>query len=147
MRISLQRHIDAPIETVFAAVAKVGRFAGDADGLAGIENLKRQGAGGAAREPFRPGGPRGAPALQVTEYQPPERVGIVSEQRGTRWETLFSVQPAEGGTLLAMVMTARAGNLLSRAVLPFMRASIRRSIERDIDAVKAWCETGPQQGR
>jgi hypothetical protein len=76
----------------------------------------------------------------VTEYQPPERVRLVSEAGGAVWDTLFSVRAANNGTVLAMEMTATANNLVSRLLLPLMRKPIASAIETDLQAVKEWCE-------
>lgn len=77
--------------------------------------------------------------MEVTEYRPPESVGLVTRQRGMRWETLFSARPENGGTLLAIHMEVIADSRLSRLSLPLMRGTILRSLQSDIDRVEAWC--------
>ena len=142
MKISLQRHINAPIETVFDAIAHIESFSRASPDIVGIEYLTEQkrGVGTRFRETRRMGRREAATELEVTEYDPPERVRLVSEAGGAKWDTVFSVRPASNGTVLAMDMTATPNNVVSRLMLPLMRRPISRAIENDLRAVKEWCE-------
>jgi uncharacterized protein YndB with AHSA1/START domain len=142
MKISLQRQVNAPMEVVFDAIAHIENFSQAAPHIVGVEYLSEQkrGVGTRFRETRRMGKREAATVLEVTEYQPPERVRLVSEAGGAVWDTLFSVRAANNGTVLAMEMTATANNLVSRLLLPLMRKPIASAIETDLQAVKEWCE-------
>jgi len=142
MKVELQVHIDAPIETVFDAIAHIDSFMRASPAIVGVEYLteRKRGVGTRFRETRRMGNREASTELEITEYDPPERVRLVSEAGGAVWDTLFAVRPTNNGTVLAMTMTATARNLISRLLLPLMRKPIARAIEDDLQAVKKWCE-------
>jgi uncharacterized protein YndB with AHSA1/START domain len=142
MEIRLQRHINAPIETVFDAIAHIDSFQRASPSIVGVEYLSKQkrGVGTRFRETRRMGNREATTELEITEYDPPDRVRLVSQAGGAAWDTLFTVRPANNGTVLAMTMTATGDNLISRLLLPFMKKPIARAIESDLNAVKTWCE-------
>ena len=78
--------------------------------------------------------------LAVTEYVENHRVRIVSDAGGTVWDTVFTVAPAEGSTELTMVMEARPYELRARITTPLIAGTVRKAVEQDLDAVKAFCE-------
>ena len=53
---------------------------------------------------------------------------------------VFSVESGDGHTKLDMVMDARAHKLLPRLMNPLVMGLIRKSVEGDMDLVKAFCE-------
>ena len=143
MEIKLQRHINAPIETVFDAIAHIDSYRRASPSVVGVEYLsaRKRGVGTRFRETRRRGNREASTELEITEYDPPERVRLVSEAGGAAWDTLFTVRPANNGTVVAMTMTATGKNLLSRLMLPLMRKPIARAIEDDLHAIKNWCES------
>lgn len=78
--------------------------------------------------------------LEVTEYEENERVRLISDAGGTIWDTLFTTEPRNGGTELAMVMEARPHTLLARISTPMIKGMVAKAIEADLDAVKEYCE-------
>ena len=104
---------------------------------------QRKGVGTRFRETRLMGKRKGSAELEVTEYVENERIRLVSDQGGTIWDTVFTVQPAaEGGVELKMVMDANAYKLLAKLLNPLIKGVIAKFIEKDMDAVKSYCEQG-----
>ena len=76
----------------------------------------------------------------VTEYLENESIRMVSDQGGTVWDTVFTVTPSDDGVDLTMVMDAKAYKLMAKFFNPLIKGMIRKFIEKDMDAVKAYCE-------
>ena len=85
-------------------------------------------------------GKRSSVDLEVTEYEPDARVRFVSDTHGTTWDTVFIVTPDGRGSVLAMTMDATGHGILPRIVNVLIQGTVRRAIEGDLDAVKAYCE-------
>ena len=67
---------------------------------------------------------------------------MVADSHGTIWDTVFTVKPAGDSTDLELTMDARAYKLLPKLMNPLIKSMIQTAIERDMDAVKAYCEHG-----
>ena len=79
--------------------------------------------------------------LEITEFVENDRVRMVADSHGTIWDTVFTVKPAGEGTDLELTMDARAYKLLPKIMNPLIKGMIRKAVERDMDAVKAYCES------
>ncbi len=141
-RAVVTRTIEAPADTVFRTVAHIDQFSQAIPHIVKVEFLSdvRTGVGTRFRETRRMKGKESTVELEVTEYVPGERVRIVADTHGTVWDTVFTVAPSAGGTLLTMAMEARPHRLLSRLMTPMVMGVIRKALEDDLDAVKAFCE-------
>ena len=80
--------------------------------------------------------------LEVTEYESPKRIRLVSDEGGTIWDTVFTVAESASGSTLTMVMNARPHKFLARIMTPLMQRMIAKAIESDMDAVQEYCESG-----
>lgn len=140
----ISRTIAASADRVFRTIADVREFSAAVPEIVGVELLseKRAGVGTRFRETRRYGKREVTTELEVTEHEKNQRIRIVSDTGGTVWDSLFTVRAADGGTQLELVMDARPHGLLARITTPLMRGVIRKAIERDMDAVKAYCEVG-----
>ncbi len=141
-QISITRTIAAPTDLVFRTVADIRNFSRAIPDIVGVEFLSdiESGVGTRFRETRRHGGKEFSNELEVTEYVDNDRVRIVADSHGTVWDTVFTVESESDGTLLRMVMDARPHSFVSRLSNPVMKGFIRKAIERDMDAVKAYCE-------
>lgn len=149
-RTVIARTIDAPVERVFRTIADIRHFSEAVPDIVGVEFLSetRTGVGTRFRETRKFGKREAANDLEVTEYVEDRRVRFVSDAGGTVWDTVFEVEAAGGGTTLEMAMDARPHTLLARLVTPLMKGVVRRAIAKDMDAVKAYCESasGGEEG-
>lgn len=142
--ITTTRTIAAEPAVVFDAVAHIETFQMIQPGIVAIEFLteSRQGLGTRFRETRLMGNRRATTTLEVTEYDPPKAVRLVADEGGTIWDTLFSVEPKEDGSVLSMTMEARPHTTKAKAVTPLIKPMIARAVGKDMDQVKAWCEGG-----
>ena len=138
------RTIDAAPETVFDTVAHIDTFSKALPHITNVEYLTDQtrGVGTRFRETRLFGKREGKTELEVTEYEPPSKVRLVSDAGGTVWDTVFMVSASDDGTRLAMNMDARPHTFVARLITPLTSRVVRRALERDMDAVKEYCETG-----
>ena len=78
--------------------------------------------------------------FDVTESIPNERVRIVNETHGTVWDSVFRVAPSNGHAVLTMRMETRSRRLHQKLLMPLIMLVIRKAVEKDMDAVQAYCE-------
>lgn len=140
----VRRTIDAPPELVFRTVSDIREFSKAVPDIVSVEFLSegRSGVGTRFRETRRFGKREAATELEVTEYEPGRLIRLVSESGGTEWDSVFTVAGDGEGTRLELVMDARPRGFLARITGALMGGMIRRALEKDMDAVKAFCEAG-----
>ena len=141
-RTTVTRTIDAPIELVFKTVADIKQFSQAIPHIVNVEILSeiQTGVGTRFRETRLMRGKEATTELEVTEYFENERIRLVSDAGGTIWDTVFTVAPKDGQTELTMTMDADAYKLLSKLMNPFIMGMVKKAVENDMDAVKAFCE-------
>lgn len=142
--VSVSRHIDASPEAVFDVVATPQRFADAVPDIKRVEILSevQEGAGVRFRETREIGGREAATELEITEHVRPDRVRIVADSHGSVWDSVFTVSPSGSGSELGLVMDARPYRFLSRITTVLMIPMFRRALEKDMDAVKHYLESG-----
>ena len=145
--VTVTRRVDAPADVVFRTVAQVEQFSQAVPGILRVEFLSevKSGVGARFRETRMMMGREASTELEVTEHVENERVRIVSEAGGALWETVFTVVPDGEGAELKMVMDARPQTTSARMTMPLVLGMVRTAVEKDMDAVKAFCERPSQQ--
>ncbi len=145
-RMTLTRTIDAPVDRVFETVSDISSFSEAIPEIVKVEMLSdvHVGVGARFRETRRMGRREHTVELHVTEYEKNDHVRLVSDAGGTIWDTVFTVRPAADGpgAELTMVMDARPYKVAAKVFTPVVSRLIRNAVERDMDAVKAYCERG-----
>ncbi|MBV7335637.1 SRPBCC family protein [Chloroflexi bacterium TSY] len=136
------RTIDAPVELVFDTVANINQFSQALPHIVNVEILSdtQSGVGTHFRETRLMNGKEATTELEVTEYVENERIRLVSDTGGTIWDTVFTVAAKGDQTELVMVMDANAYKLLPKLMNPLIKGMVKKAIEKDMDAVKAFCE-------
>ncbi len=139
---STSRQINAPAAAVFDAVADIEKFPEKSADIVSVELLTEQkkGVGARFRETRRMGKREGTTELECTEYVENERVRFVADQGGTVWDSVYTIKENADGTLLTLEMDARPHKLLAKIVVPFIVGMISKAVEKDMDAVKDYCE-------
>jgi len=140
---TVSTEIQASAEDVFKTVSEIENFSKAVPHIVNVEFLSdiKSGVGTRFRETRLMKCKEASTELEVTEYQPHDRVRIVSDTHGTVWDTVFTVKPAEEGRVtLTMTMEARAYKLLARLMNPLIKGMIKKAIQDDMAAVKAYCE-------
>ena len=139
--------VQAPVEAVFDCVAHIQNFSNAVPDISKIEFLtqSRRGVGTRFRETRVMKGREATTELEVTEYDAPHRIRLVSDEGGTIWDTVFTtIATADGGTRLEMVMDARPYKLMAKIVNPFIGRMISKAVEEDMNAVKTYCEAAAE---
>ena len=142
-RTTVTRTIDAPLESVFEAVSRVENFQKAVPEIIKVEFLSEvtSGVGTRFRETRLMGKKEASTELEITECVPNEHVRIVSDTAGTHWDSVFTVKPASpSGVELTLVMDAKAQTMSAKLMNPLIKGVIEKALERDMDAVKAFCE-------
>ena len=137
------RIIQAPIHLVFESVGHIENYAKVVPEIIRVEFLSEQksGLGARFRETRQMGKREGSTELEVTEYEPSQRIRLVADQGGTIWDTIYTTRELEGGRVeLKLVMEARAYKFLAKLFNPLIAGVVRKAIEKDMDRVKAHCE-------
>ena len=145
--VTVTRRIDAAADAVFRTVAHIEQFSQAVPHILRVEFLSevKSGVGARFRETRMMMGREASTELEVTEYVENEHVRIVSEAGGALWDTVFTVVPDGEGTALRMVMDAQPRSMSARMTLPLIIGTVRKAIEQDLDAVKAFCERQSRQ--
>lgn len=140
----ITRRIQAPAAQVFATVADIAQFKRAVPHIVEVEYLStaRSGIGTRFRETRLMKGKRITTELEVTEWVVNDHVRLVADTHGTVWDSLFEVRREKDATTLTLTMTASSVKLVPRMMIPLIHGMVRKAVEGDMDAVKAWCEKG-----
>lgn len=140
--IILTKSINAPINLVFNTIAHIEEFAKVVNDIVDVEFLSenKTGLGARFRETRMMKGKKASTELEVTEYKVDEKIRLVAEAGGTIWDTLFTVKEENGKTILAVTMNASAKNFFAKLFNMLIAGMITKSIDKDINAVKVYCE-------
>jgi ribosome-associated toxin RatA of RatAB toxin-antitoxin module len=140
--IKVTRQIKAPVEEVFRTVSDIRNFSKAVPDIVDVEFLSetKSGVGTKFKETREFKGRKAATVLEVTEYVENDYIRIVSDTQGTIWDSLFTVTDKDGGCELTLEMESRPYKFLSKILTPFMKNFINKALERDMDAVKEYCE-------
>lgn len=131
-RVERSARIGAPPETVFAYLADLGNLPEWQIGVVSAEQTSEGeiGVGSTAQVVRELMGQRIMAPLTVTEYDPPNRLGIGSEVSGVKATGALDLAPAgDDATDLRFAMEIRGSMLTS-----FMEPMIARAAEGDIEA-------------
>ena len=141
-RVTVSRTIAAPVEVVFEAVTNIERLAETSPDVVGVEFLtaSHHGLGTRFRETRKMKDREMVTELEITEFVENERSRMVADSHGTVWDTLFTVRPENGKTLLEIEMDARPHRLLTKLMTPLMKGFFRKGIEKHIEDVRDYCE-------
>lgn len=141
-RMIVTRTIKAPVEVVFKTVSDINHFSKAVPHIVKVEFLSnvKSGLGTRFRETRLMKGKEATTELEVTEFVVNDRVRLVAESNGTVWDSLFVVKPESGQTLLTMTMDAKTDKLISKIINFLISGMVKKTVEKDMDAVKAFCE-------
>lgn len=149
--ITVSRDIRAPVETVFRAITDIAKLPESIPDIVRIEFLgeRRSGAGTRFRETRSMMGKEMRTELELTEVVDNERARFVSDMGGAIWDTVFRLRPRGSPpgseTHLEVALDARPYKLQAKLMIPAVRGMVSRSMEQQIDSLRAYCEA--QGGR
>lgn len=142
-QISVTTTIDAPLEKVFQTVGDIRNFSKAVPDIVDVEMLSEvtTGKGTRFRETREINGREASTELKVTEHVENKHIRLVADSHGTVWDSVFTVSESNGRTELKLVMEAKAYKLLSKLMNPLMKGFIKKALQKDMEAVKRYCET------
>ncbi len=142
MKLTAERTIDAPVDVVFKTLADIREYSKAVPHVIKYEFLTEatSGVGTRYRETREMNGREVVNDLEITEYVENDRVRIVADANGTIWDTIFSVAPSDGKTMVKILTEARAYKLLPRLINPLIKGMVAKAGAKDMELVKAYCE-------
>ena len=137
-----KRTINAPIDLVFKTVADINIFSTVVPDIVKIEFLSevKSGVGNRFRETRLMKGKEATTELELTEFVENDHVRYVTDSHGTVWDTVMTVKTVDDKTDLTMVMDAIPHKLAQKMMIPMIKGMISKALEKDMDAVKTYCE-------
>jgi len=141
-RITVNRIILAPIESVFSAVADIENLPGTNPDIVKIEFLtdQKSGHGTRFRETRLMNNKESVTDLEITEYSENEHIRMVAESHGTVWDSVFSFHREGDATELTLVMDAHTKNFFLKIMNFLMKSFFKKGLEKHVDALKNYCE-------
>jgi len=145
--VCVSREIAAPLETVFQTVSDTAIYQQAVPHIISVEILStiKKGPGVRFRETRMMRGRQVSTELKVVSLKQNDHVRYLADAGGTIWDSVFSVtQAADGnGTLLSLDMEIRPHMFAAWIFNFFIRRMVVAGVEKDLDAVKAYCEELP----
>ena len=142
MRWVAVRTINAPTNRVFRTVADPEEFHRAIPDGVKVEYLTTQHAGVGTR--FRATrmsrGKAAAFDQEVMEYVPGKHIRMHNETHGVLWIGMFDVATKGGQSVLTLTMDSQTDRWLPRIMTRLIARMVQKSLEKDMDAVKGYCE-------
>ena len=82
--------------------------------------------------------------MEITAFEPGQLCTVSADSCGSRFDTTFRFSAKDGGTLVEIEMVTRAISIFSKLMWPIgklMMPSMKKCIQKDLDQVKADCES------
>jgi hypothetical protein len=135
--LQLSKPIRADVATVFAVFSDL---AGAAERVRGIQKLEvltegSVGAGTRFRETRIFFKKEATEELEISVYQPGERMVVTCDSCGCHYETEYRFRPTDEGTLVELEMTTTPRTFLAKLMQPvgkLMAGAMRRCMEEDL---------------
>lgn len=146
-RATVTMTIAAPVEQVFETIADIRSFKRAIPHIIDIQFLSeaRRGVGTRFRETREIKGKESTTELEVTEYEPNERLRMVTDSHGTIWDSVWALRDVPGGTELTLTIDAKAHQLMAQLMNPMVMPAIRKAVASDLELVKAYCERAQRE--
>ncbi len=142
---TLQTHINAPPDAVFAVATDFAHAAENIKGVVRVEMLTGGpvGLGTRFKETRIMFGREATEEFAVTEFTPGQRYALTVESCGCRYVAAHRVIPEAGDTRFELEMTMGATSLFARLMSPlarFMIGGMKKAMQQDLDELKAAAE-------
>jgi hypothetical protein len=143
-RIELVTDVHRPPAQVFEALTTLDNAGKWMPGFVEIEKLTPGpfGVGTRWREVRKVSGQRAEEVFEVTEHQPPSRLGVKFPSKVAPGDAMYSITPMPGGTTVRLDMDVRIKGI-ARLFSPLFTSMMKSQIRKDMDALKAYVESRP----
>jgi len=148
MRISVDTHIAAPVEMVFALCTDFKNAPGRIKGIKKIELLNDEpvGVGLRFRETRIMFGREASEEMEITSFEPNRSYTLGCNSCGCVYTSVLRFQPDNGGTKLTMDFDAKPVTFMAKLMTPLgwlMQGTMRKCVQQDLDDIKAYAEEPP----
>ena len=142
----INKQIEAPIETVFAALTDITSAPETISGITKMELLTNGpvGKGTRFRETRVMFGREATEEMEVTAFETPRRYVLGCENHGCRYRTEYLLTERGGGTELSMEFDAEPLTLFAKVMSVLMKMMSKKMIEtcgKDLDDLKVAIES------
>jgi carbon monoxide dehydrogenase subunit G len=142
---SVDRHVDAPPDVVFARASDFRRATETVAAIVKMDILTSGpvGVGTRFRETRVLFGREATEEMTVTTFEPPRRYTLSAESHGSRYHTELSFVPDGQGTRMTMTFQGTPVTLMARVMSVLMRPMMKSAAKmcaKDLDDIKAAIE-------
>ncbi len=147
--VTVTRHINAPIERVYAVFTDLERAAENIQSLERIEMLSDGpfGVGTRWRETRKMFGTEATEVIEITACEPPKRYVAEAESHGTRYLSDWRFKLSGEGTDVTMEFTATSVSRMAKLLSPLsglMMGTVVKLLETDLADLARAVEAKPQ---
>jgi uncharacterized membrane protein len=149
--ITVQQHIHAPVEDVFAHCIDLEHLPERVRGIDKVEVLTEGPVadGTTFRETRTMFGREATEEMTFADFDPPNGYTLLAESHGTRYRTTHTFETVDGGTLVTMHFEARARSLTAKLMTPMyamMKGKLEQCLLDDLQDLKNNLEGAPEPG-
>jgi len=143
--IKIQKHVDAPLDKVFAEATDLTKWAERMSGIRRVELLTDGpvGVGTRFRETRVMFGHEATEEMEITGFDAPHSYTVEAESHGCRYRTDMSFKQNGNGTDLEMSFQAEPQTFLAKTMATMMKGMISKvgeACSKDLDELKAAIE-------
>lgn len=145
-RMSLDVHIDAPQEQVFALISDLEGAADRIEGITKIEMLSEGpiGVGTRWRETRRMFKRDATEEMEISAFDPPSSYEATCESCGCTFTHEFRCTPENGGTKVTVTMLTKANTIMAKLMAPMgflMKGAMKKCVQKDLEDLKQYAES------
>ena len=142
----VEKHIDAPVQEVFATLANIPESYNTISAIEAIEMLSQGpvGVGTRWKETRVMFGREAIEEMEITEFKPNEKYVVEADTCGSHYRTEIRFEPVETGTKVAMEMKAKPMTFGAKIMAPLgwlMKGTLVKCFEKDLSDAKTACES------
>lgn len=143
--IAVEKMINAPVDVVFARASDVHRWADQVGAITNIEVHTEGPVGDGTRftETRVMFGKEASETMTFADFDPPNGFTLLANSHGTDYVSTHAFEAAEGGTRMSLTFTGTPRTLGAKilgVVFAFMKKSMCRMLEKDLDDLARVCE-------
>jgi hypothetical protein len=149
--ITVEKQINAPVEAVFARASDVHNWADQIEAISTIEVHTEGPVGDGTRftETRKMFGKEATETMTFADFDPPNGFTLLANSHGCDYVSTHAFEAVEGGTRMTLEFAGTPRTLGARVMtlmFSFMKKSMRRMLEKDLDDLARACEAGQAPG-
>lgn len=142
----IEKHINAPVERVYAVMTDLERWPENIEAITKIEKLTEGPVGNGTRfkETRVMFGKEHTETMSFEDVVPNKGYTLAANSCGVEYASVHSLSPDAGGTVLRMELHSKPVTLGAKIMSPvmgvMMKGTMRKMISKDFDEVARVCE-------